>query len=608
MTASPGDGEHAAREGYYPDPSIPGYVRYWNGAAWVPGTSRPAPAPAPVEETGPVFLDETSATGALPDPGPGAAATAWRGDAEREREGGGWQADPAHQAGFGGPRDVRVSWGGPEPEDARPGGISLARPAAAAPAPPAAPAARRLPAQAAAESVGILSARPPAWPYAPATGVSGLTSSWPEATAPAPAPAPAPVPPEPGRGWSAAPGTPGDSARAAGFPDPARWPAGASEASPQARAARAPAPAPAWAGDPADGVRGAGVPAGDTGLRAAGASAPAPAAADAARAAGGSASASASASAWAGVAGEGVRGAGVPAADPGPWAAGAPASAAARAGSRYPGPEGEPVQAWAGAPGQAPADAVRAAGGGAAGPARERAGTAGESDGRWSPGPAHPGPEEGAAHGRRRPDAPAGARSGAHPGPAPAGRAEAPAAHAPSSGPAPAPGEDARAVFERMAERAVRPAGLVRRGLARLLDSLVLAGVAVGVAAPLVPGVTAHLQAKVDAARASGRTTTVWLLDATTAGRLGLVLGALLLFGLLYEVLPTARWGRTPGKKLCGVRVLGTATLRPPGFGKALLRWLVYGLLGVPGSLWCLVDRPRRRAWHDKAARTFVTR
>ncbi|MEU9006672.1 DUF2510 domain-containing protein, partial [Streptomyces sp. NPDC048551] len=42
MTASPGDGEHAAREGYYPDPSIPGFVRYWNGAAWVPGTSRPA--------------------------------------------------------------------------------------------------------------------------------------------------------------------------------------------------------------------------------------------------------------------------------------------------------------------------------------------------------------------------------------------------------------------------------------------------------------------------------------------------------------------------------------------------------------------------------------
>ncbi|MFC9298744.1 DUF2510 domain-containing protein, partial [Streptomyces sp. NPDC057010] len=116
MTASPGDGEHAAREGYYPDPSIPGYVRYWNGAAWVPGTSRPAPAPAPAtapaaDETGPVFLDETSATEALP-PEPAV-----------------WQADPLHQAGFGGPRDHRVSWGNPEP---RPAGISLARPAQAA--------------------------------------------------------------------------------------------------------------------------------------------------------------------------------------------------------------------------------------------------------------------------------------------------------------------------------------------------------------------------------------------------------------------------------------------------------------------------------------------
>ncbi|MEU3406748.1 RDD family protein [Streptomyces sp. NPDC006670] len=589
MTASPGDGEHAAREGYYPDPSIPGYVRYWNGAAWVPGTSRPAPDPAPAEETGPVFLDETSATEALPDPGPGpgsraavrdhAAATAWRGEPdrerergrEREREGGGWQADPAHQAGFGGPRDVRVSWGGPEPEDARPGGISLARPAAAAPAAPAAPAARRLPAQAAAESVGILSARPPAWPDAPATGVSGLTSSWPEAMAPAPVPAPAAGPEgEPGRGWAGTPVTPADggSARAAGFPregdpEPERWAAGAS--------------ASAWAGAPADGVRGAGVPTGAP--RAA--SAPAPA------------SASASAPVWDGAPG-----------------AGAPAGGPARSGSRYPGPEGEPAQAWAGAAGQAPADAVRAAGAGsgAAGPVRAWAGGAGEPGERRSPAAAHPGPEEGAAPRRRRADAPANARPGAYPDPAPAGRPEAPAAHAPSSAPAPVAAEDARAVFERMAERAVRPAGLVRRGLARLLDSLVLAGVAVAVAAPLVPGVTAHVQAKVDAARASGRTTTVWLLDATTAGRLGLVLGALLLFGLLYEVLPTARWGRTPGKKLCGVRVLGTATLRPPGFGKALLRWLVYALLGLPGSLWCLVDRPRRRAWHDKAARTFVTR
>ncbi|MBH0246245.1 DUF2510 domain-containing protein, partial [Streptomyces cavourensis] len=40
---TPAPGDDSPREGYYPDPSIPGYVRYWNGASWVPGTSRPAP-------------------------------------------------------------------------------------------------------------------------------------------------------------------------------------------------------------------------------------------------------------------------------------------------------------------------------------------------------------------------------------------------------------------------------------------------------------------------------------------------------------------------------------------------------------------------------------
>ena len=29
--------------GYYADPSIPGYIRYWDGTQWVAGTSRPAP-------------------------------------------------------------------------------------------------------------------------------------------------------------------------------------------------------------------------------------------------------------------------------------------------------------------------------------------------------------------------------------------------------------------------------------------------------------------------------------------------------------------------------------------------------------------------------------
>ncbi|MFF9056250.1 RDD family protein [Streptomyces erythrochromogenes] len=477
MTASPGDGEHAAREGYYPDPSIPGYIRYWNGAAWVPGTSRPAPAapapvptpvplpapapvrplpaPAPVaapavraDETGPVFLDETSMTETLPEPAPAPAPAPEPAAAQAPAPV--WQADPVHQAGFGGPRDRRVSWGSPqeaetepeaahapaaEPEpgqpSARPAGISLARTPSAAAAP------ARLPAQSA---PGILSARSPAaqapaapaapaWPDAPGTGgpgPTGVTSAWPEAA-----------------------------------PAPARTPAPERAAAPERPAAATPAPARPEVWEP--------------------------------------------------------RPAGVRPKVPQPAADAAPA---------------EP------------------------------------KPGGWEPR----GSEE--------------ARTGAR-----TGRPATP-----------------RAVFERMAERAVRPAGLVRRALARALDSLVFGAVAAAVAQPLVPGAAAHVQAKVDAARASGRTTTVWLLDPTIAGSLGLVFAAVLLFGVLYEVLPTARWGRTPGKKLLGVRVLATATLRPPSFGAALRRWLVYAFLGLPGSMWCLVNRPRRQAWHDKAAKTYVAR
>lgn len=95
---TPAPGDDRPREGYYPDPSIPGYVRYWNGSSWVPGTSRPAPAageplappagggPAPgaVEETGPHFFDEDPAEeaphpdtqhGSRPEP-----ASAWGAD------------------------------------------------------------------------------------------------------------------------------------------------------------------------------------------------------------------------------------------------------------------------------------------------------------------------------------------------------------------------------------------------------------------------------------------------------------------------------------------------------------------------------------------------
>ncbi|GAA2918559.1 hypothetical protein GCM10020221_13540 [Streptomyces thioluteus] len=165
--------------------------------------------------------------------------------------------------------------------------------------------------------------------------------------------------------------------------------------------------------------------------------------------------------------------------------------------------------------------------------------------------------------------------------------------------------------FLQAARREGRPAGLGRRLAARLVDTAVLGGALAALAVPLWAKSVEHIDEKVDRAKRSGQTVTVWLLDGTTGAYLAIVLGALLLCGVLYEVLPTAKWGRTLGKKLCGVRVIDIGSHDTASFGAVLRRWLVYsvpGLLGVGllGVLWCLFDRPWRQCWHDKAARTFV--
>ena len=112
---TPAPGDDRPREGYYPDPSIPGYVRYWNGASWVAGTSRPAPkdgeplAPPPgarpsVEETGPHFFDEDP----VEDPPPAASQHGSRPESATA-----WGADRSGPAGSADAPDQRVAWPGP---------------------------------------------------------------------------------------------------------------------------------------------------------------------------------------------------------------------------------------------------------------------------------------------------------------------------------------------------------------------------------------------------------------------------------------------------------------------------------------------------------------
>ncbi|WP_425576008.1 RDD family protein [Streptomyces axinellae] len=163
------------------------------------------------------------------------------------------------------------------------------------------------------------------------------------------------------------------------------------------------------------------------------------------------------------------------------------------------------------------------------------------------------------------------------------------------------------------AARQARPAGLGKRFGARLVDLVLTLAVGAGVTFPFVGKVTDHIDAKVDAVEQAGETKQVWLLDGTTGGYLALVIGVLLVFGVLYEVLPMARWGSTLGKKLFGLSVADIESHDKPSFGKAFLRWLVYGVLGVlvvgvVNLAWCLFDRPWRQCWHDKVAGTFVAK
>ncbi|MGW0119590.1 RDD family protein [Streptomyces sp. NPDC003327] len=485
MATPPGGGEEVPQAGYYPDPSIPGYIRFWNGAAWVPGTSRPAPkegeatpnppasatpagpmptpspapAPAPAPTPAPA---PAQAQASAPAPGPSAAAGAFaplslrrdpavaaaaveetgpvffdEEEAAAQEPASAWQADTSRQGGFGGERDQKVSWGAPEPRAE----------AAAAPsrAPQAAPA--------------------PEAPVrtAPAVPDPRTPAEWPVAGGSEPAPAPA-APADP-RGTAGA-------ARLGGMP-----------VTPIATPAPTPAPAP-----------------------------------------------------------------------PVPTPAPAPAPA--------------PVQPQQAQPAPAPVPA----------PVQP------------APAPA-PTPAPGPSWAQR---------------PAPQEQEQQPVV------PWKPPVDDPFLAAARE-QASARPAGLGRRLVARLIDTLVLGALVGGASFPFVTAALEHIDGKIEAARQSGVTVQVWLVDSTTSVQFGLALAAFLVLGLLYEALPTAKWGRTLGKKLCGVQVRDIEAHEPPTFGRSLRRWLAYtflGLLviGVLNVLWCVFDRPWRQCWHDKAARTFVAR
>ncbi|CAL9475550.1 hypothetical protein SUDANB15_02912 [Streptomyces sp. enrichment culture] len=498
---TPAPGDDTPREGYYPDPSIPGYVRYWNGAAWVPGTSRPAPkdgeplVPPPgvrparpsVEETGPHFFDEDP----VDEP---AASPSESQHGSRPEPASAWGADRSRQSGFGGDRDRRISWG-------------------ADPRVPHAPGPEAAPAGTGTAPAGAGTDRPEAGAAVPdGTFVFRRPTAEPRQTAAAPADAS------------------GEDLR--------------DEGTMTFRAVTPRTTAPGGGAAPSGAGAGAGAQ---------------------------------------GAAGPGGPGAGAPAgsaASQGPGF-GAGKAAAARAAAAAPTAPSGPQQI-------APAVPPRTA---SAVPP-QTAPTVPQQTAPTTPGaPLTSGPGGGQASWAQQVHRLAGGEE-------------------PPVAPWKPPVEDP---FQAAARRqaAARPAALGKRLVARLLDTVVLGGVTAVAAVPLGARAVDHVDAKIDAAKLSGETVTVWLLDGTTSVYLGIVLAVLLLAGVLCEVLPTVKWGRTLGKKLMGIEVRDIEGHEAPEFGAALRRWLVYsvpGLLvvGVVGVLWCLFDKPWRQCWHDKAAHTFV--
>lgn len=94
---------------------------------------------------------------------------------------------------------------------------------------------------------------------------------------------------------------------------------------------------------------------------------------------------------------------------------------------------------------------------------------------------------------------------------------------------------------------------------------------------------------------------------------LGVVVATVLVVGLVFACLQGTT-GRTPGKSLADLRLVDTATERPIGVRRAVLRGVVLGLAAVPFGFglaalaWTsLADRSRlRRGWHDRLVSSIV--
>jgi uncharacterized RDD family membrane protein YckC len=80
---------------------------------------------------------------------------------------------------------------------------------------------------------------------------------------------------------------------------------------------------------------------------------------------------------------------------------------------------------------------------------------------------------------------------------------------------------------------------------------------------------------------------------------------AYIAYPVYFEGGPT---GQTPGKKICGIKVIDFNTGGSIGYSRAFVRFLMKIVSGIPiylGYLWMLWDK-EKQCWHDKVANDVV--
>ncbi len=75
-----------------------------------------------------------------------------------------------------------------------------------------------------------------------------------------------------------------------------------------------------------------------------------------------------------------------------------------------------------------------------------------------------------------------------------------------------------------------------------------------------------------------------------------------------YVVFDGGPKGATPGKSICGIRIVDINGGGSIGYGRAFIRYLMRIVSGIPfnlGYFWMIWD-PEKQCWHDKVAKDVV--